>query len=269
MGTRGYILLDGVSNVDKGIALESVVPFIIPKRSRTREPLPGRLSAPERLDWDYQPTAIKLGFIARCADKAAVVNAMQSAAAWLQAGSKLRLWYAPEKYYLGAVEGECEFSMLTRNHGRLSAEFLCNPPCWHRTLTKQAGWEPLPGTPVPEQISAATETASVSLTAPGSLPLIGYASAFPAALYLAVTGTWDTLNLGGAQGLVLNWKTPQAMTVYVDCEAQQVYHRLGGVMTSLMGYCSGDFPALTATSAIAIAGQNIDVTVRLLAIERG
>jgi len=36
-----------------------------------------------------------------------------------------------------------------------------------------------------------------------------------------------------------------------------------------MGYCSGDFPALTATSAIAIAGQNIDVTVRLLAIERG
>lgn len=269
MGTKGYFLLDGINNIDKGMVLESAVPFLLPKRSRSRETLPGRLASLEHADWSYQPTGIKLGLAVQGADKAEVVQKLQAASAWLLGGTELRLWYAPDKYYLGAVEGEFEFSMLTRTYGRLSVEFLCNPPCWHKARSKQQGWEPLPNIPIPEQITSVTETASGSFTASGALPSVSYTTAFPAALYFAVTGTWDTLNLGGAAGLVLNWPTPQPVTVYMDCEAQQVYHKLGGVMTNLMGYCSGDFPILDGTAALAIAGQNLNAAVRLFVIERG
>jgi len=269
MGTKGYFLLDGVSNVDKGMVLESAIPFLLPKRSRNRETIPGRLASLEHADWSYQPTGIKLGLAVQGEDKAEVIQKLQAAAAWLLNGTELRLWYAPDKYYLGAIEGEFEFSMITRTYGRLSIEFLCNPPCWHQACSKQSGWEPLPGIPIPEQITAETETVSGVFIGPGSLPSINDSAAFPAALYFAATGTWDTLNLGGAAGLVLNWPTPQSMTVYIDCEAQQVYHKLGGVMTSLMGYVSGDFPVLDKTIALAIAGQNLNVVVRLFVIERG
>lgn len=269
MGTRGYFLLDGISNMEKGMVLESAVPFILPKRSRNRETIPGRLSSLESQDWAYQPTGVKLGLAVQGADKAEVVQKLQAASPWLLGCTELRLWYAPDKYYLGAVEGELEFSMITRTYGRLSLEFLCNPPCWHKARSKLAGWEPLPGVPIPEQITSSTETASATIAGSGALPSVAYAAAFPAALYFAVTGTWDTLNLGGATGLILSWPTPQPMTVYADCEAQQVYHKMGGVMTSLMGYCSGDFPVLKDTSAISVTGQNLNAAVRLFVIERG
>lgn len=269
MGTKGYFLLDGVSNADKGMVLESAIPFVLPKRSRNRETLPGRLASLEHADWSYQPTGIRLGLAVKGSDKAEVVQKLQAASPWLLNGTELRLWYAPNKYYLGAVEGEFEFTMLTRAYGLLTVEFLCNPPCWHKARSKQQGWEPLPGIPIPEQITASTETISGTFVTAGSLPPVSYSAVFPAALYFAVTGTWDTLNLGGASGLILNWPTPQLMTVYVDCEAQQVYHMLGGVMTNLMGYCSGDFPILEKTTAIAVAGQNLNTTVRLFVIERG
>ena len=269
MGTKGYFLLDGINNMDKGMVLESAVPFLMPKRSRDKERLPGRLTSLEHADWSYQPTGIKLGLAVQGEDKAEVIQKLQAAAAWLLNGTELRLWYAPDKYYLGAIEGEFEFSMITRTYGLLSIEFLCNPPCWHKARSRQQGWEPNPGIPIPEQITTETETVSGSFTGLGSLPSLSYATAFPAALYFVVTGTWDILNLGGASGLVLSWPTPQPMTVYIDCEAQQVYHKLGGVMTSLMGYVSGDFPVLDKTMALVVAGQNLNTVVRLFVIERG
>lgn len=265
MSIEPYALLDGVSSIDKGLMLGSVSPLILPRRTRNREPRLGLLTSVESVYWQYQASPIRLNFNLDGIGKDDLINKFQALSGWILNASELRLWYDPNKYYLGAVEGDLEFEMISRYRARIALDFMCNPPCWNKVCSKQAGWGPAAGTPIPEQITAATET--VSRTNAGDLPSVTYEAAHPAALYFAITGTWTSLAIGGAAGLVINWPTPQSLTLYIDCDAQEIYHKLGGVMTAVP--YSGDFPALESTGAIAVAGADLAATIRMLVIERG
>lgn len=262
---NNYILLDGVSNEDKGLVLSSISPFIMPRRTRNREPRLGMLTSVESTYWQYQATPIKVVLSMEGSEKADLINRLQFVSAWILNAKELRTWYDVEKYYIGAVEGDIDVSFPSMTWAQISFEFLCNPPCWHFVRGKQSGWRPTFDIPIPEQITAETET--VSRTDAGDLPSVTYEAAHPAALYFAITGTWTTLAIGGGAGLVIPWETPQSMTLYIDCDAQVVYHKLGGTMTSVP--FSGEFPQLTKTGSIVIAGQNLAATVRMLVIERG
>ena len=226
-----YILLDGISNAEKGLKLSSISPFILPRRTRSREPRLGMLAAVESVYWQYQPTPIKVVLSVEGKDKADLINRLQFASAWILNAKELRTWYDLDKYYTGAAEGEIEFVMLSRTWGQISFDFFMQPPCWHVVRSRQSGWQPSPDTPTPEQITADTET--VSRTNAGDLPAINYEAAHPPALYFAITGTWTSLAIGGAAGLVIDWPSPQSMTLYIDCDTQAAYHKLGGVMTAV------------------------------------
>ncbi|MDD2649501.1 MAG: hypothetical protein PHU22_12040, partial [Eubacteriales bacterium] len=68
--------------------------------------------------------------------------------------------------------------------------------------------------------------------------------------------------------LNLAYQTPQSMDVYIDCENQTVYHRLGCTMTSLMSLVSGDFPEITSSGSLEISGSGLNLSVRMLIVER-
>jgi predicted phage tail component-like protein len=267
MNVQPFALLDGISSINKGLTLGSVTPLLLPRRNRNREPRPGHLTAVESTYWQYQASPIRLNFALNGTGKDDLVNKYQAIAGWLLNASEMRLWYDPEKYYLGSVEGDIDFEMVTPRWARITVDFICNPPCWHKVRSKQVGWHPAAGTPIPEQITVGTET--VSRTNSGDLPSVAYLAAHPAALYFAITGTWTTLAVGGGAGLVINWQAVGSTTLYIDCDAQVVYHKAGGVMTSVPFV--GDFPVLDIKSAgaIAVAGENLAATIRLLVIERG
>lgn len=265
LDTSLYAMFDGISTVEKGLMLSSVSPLILPRRSKNREPRLRNITALESIYWLYEPTPVPFTFTIEGDDKADIINKYQDLAGWLLNAVEMRLYYNPDKYYLGAIEGDLDFNLITSKFGTIKFDFMCNPPCWHRARSKQAGWKPAAGTPIPEQISSATET--VSRTNAGDLPEVTYAAAHPAALFFAITGTWTSLALGGSGGLVINWPSPQSMTLYIDCDTNMVYHKLAGVMTAVP--YSGEFPQLAKTGAISVAGDDLAATIRLLVIERG
>lgn len=264
-----YITLDGVSSITKGLRLVEAVPFIIPKRTYAREAIPGRLSGIRSATPTYSPTGWKIVLAREGADKSGTVNDLQLLTPWFLTATKLKTWHDTAKYYLGVVEGDDNFDMLSRRAAQIKIEFMCDPPCYHKVRSIQAGWEPVLTALIADQITDATETCSVMLATGGTFPSVTYAAAHPAALYIKITGTWTALTIGGASGLVLNWAAATEKTIYIDCEAQQVYYYSGGVLTSLVGYISGDFPVLTATAAIAITGTAFSIVARMLVIERG
>lgn len=267
--TEPYITLDGVSSVTKGLRLVEAVPFILPKRTYAREAIPGRLSGIRSAAPNYSPTGWKITLVRTGADKSSAVNDLQLLTPWFLTATKLKTWHDTTKYYLGVVDGDDNFDMLSRRDAQIKIDFLCDPPCYHKVRSIQAGWEPVLASLIADQITDATETCSVTLSTSGALPSVTYAAAHPAALYFKITGTWTTLTIGGATGLVLNWAAGVSTSIYIDCENQQVYYYNGGVLTSLMGYISGDFPALTTTAAIAVNGTAFSIVARMLVIERG
>lgn len=259
-----HITLNGISSVDKGLRLIAAETFIIPRRSRQREYVPGRLGSIASDSFELPARAIRLLLGRTAADKAAVSQDLHAVADWLLSARVLSLWHSPEHYYLGAVEDETVFTMLTRKTGQLEAEFLCDPPCRHKALVT-GGFIPALNLPIPEQLTdtnmttkAAAQTAAFSLNA-GTV-----AGCMPAALYLKITGTWTSLTIGGS--LNFTEATTAATTVYIDCDAQEVYQLVAGVRTPVR--YSGAFPALAAGS-LAIDGVGFSVDAHLLVIERG
>lgn len=87
--------------------------------------------------------------------------------------------------------------------------------------------------------------------------------------YLAVTGTWTTLQLGASFSVLE--KADTATTLFIDCENAQVWQLTeDGVEVNMMGVTTGDLPELRPGAAsLQVGGQGLQVTVRVLIIERG
>lgn len=256
-----YISFNGVSSLDKGLRLIAAEPFIIPSRTRQREYIPGKIGS---IASDFEMPAIgyTLRFAASGADKGKVVRKLHNIASWIMTARIMTVWHDPEHYFMGSVEGDTDFSMLTRRNGQLEIEFICDPPCRHKALVT-GGFIPSFTLPIPEQISESVKTVeAVGKTTDFSLTVGTINSPIPPALYMRLTGYWSTLNIGGMTITEGSGST----TLYIDCEAQEVYKIVSGVRTPVK--YSGDFPALI-NGGIAVSGTGFSLTARLLVIERG
>ena len=258
-----YITLDGVSSIDKGLRLVEAAPLILPARSRQREYLPGRIGSISASEFEYPAVAYKIRLALAGEGKADIVSQLSGLAGWMLSARRLAVWHDPDHYFTGAVEEAPAFTMLTRKTGQLEISFLCDPPC--RQKAKVAGgWIPEAFLPIPEQITAAVNTASGAGSAAFTLSGGAVSGALPPAAYLRITGTWQTLVLGGA--LTVTEAMAAAADLYVDCDAQEVYRLASGVRTPVR--YTGTFPD-PAGGSLTVDGTGFDVTARLLIIERG
>jgi phage-related protein len=262
-----YIKFNGVRSDALGLRLVSAEPFILPKRTRQREYIPGRLGSISSADFEMPAVGYRIRLAAMDADKSAVVSKMHSIASWALSARMMTVWHEPGYYYTGAVEGDSSFSMLSRRNGMIEIEFICDPPCRQHVLKTGDAWFPSVIYPIPEQISSTINTASATnKTAAFVLPAGAFNSPLLPALHLSLTGTWTTLILGGT--LTITEAKGSATTLYIDCEAQEVYRIVTGTRTPVK--YSGDFPVLAANGDMAITGTGFNLTAaRLLVIERG
>lgn len=260
---KPYVTLNGVSSADLGLRLVAAEPFILPARTRRREVVPGRLRSIASHDFEMPPMGYRLRLAAEGSDKGAVVRSLHQVAGWLLGGRIMRVWHDPEHYYEGAVEGEADFSMLTRRNGQLTVTFLCDPPCRQKALVA-GGFTPSLDLPIPEQISATVKTVELlNLTATATLDAGSVAGSLPPALHLRLTGSWSAMQLGGLQITEGSGNT----TLYIDCDVQEVYKLVTGTRTIVRH--RGEFPTLT-NGKLTISGSSLNLSAaRLLVIERG
>lgn len=258
-----YIKLNGVSSLDKGLRLVEAKPFVLPRRSRQRESIPGRLGSISSSEFETPAKGIRI-LLAHAGDgKQEAIEHMFGVSDWALSARTLTLWHAPDHYYTGAIEGDVDFSMLSRKHGQLDMEFMADPPCRHRALVT-GGFIPSPALPIPEQISDTIKTAVATGQSSGfELDALNVKGTFPPALYLKFSGYWGTLNIGGLEIIESSSNT----TLYIDSITQEVYKMVGGVRTNVRHM--GDFPELT-NNKLNVSGTDFNLsTARLLVIERG
>lgn len=230
--------------------------------------IPGRMAVVREDAPQIKPMDITLELAVIGSSPSDVRAKWRAALRYLAAGRVLRLSDAPGDFYRGRVIS-IKAGEETPNWIRGTAIFSANPPCALRSLGANA-LIPSPLLPVPEQLTDANSTCIGAFTAAGTMPAVAESGLFPPEVYLAITGTFGSLSLGGAAGLVISYATPQSMTIYVDTENMVAYHRLGGVMQSLAGSVSGEYGALAQSiAALPIAGESLNISVRMLAIERG
>lgn len=259
-----YITFNGISSIDMGLRLVKAEPFVLPARNRQREYIPGRIGSIAASEFEWPAIGYKLQLGAAGADKGEVVRALHRIAHWALSARIMTVWHTPEHYYIGAIEGEAQFSMLTRRNGVLEIEFMCDPPCRHKAVGLAEPWTPSLSAPIPEQITdtissarATARTDAFTLNAQVNSPL-------PPALYLAIEGTWTQLIIGGA--LTITEAATENATIYIDFEAQEVYRVAAGVGIPVR--YKGDFPALS-NGNLSVDGLAYNVTAKLLIIERG
>lgn len=256
-----YITFNGVNSLDKGLRLVAAEPFIIPTRNRHREYIPGRIGSIAS-EFELPAASYKLRFAANGKDKSDVVRKMHDIASWILTANIMTVWHEPEYYYIGSVEGEADFSMITKHNGQLEIDFICDPPCRHKAVTA-GGFMPSFTTPIPEQINENIKTAeAVKQTESFTLDAGNVNGSLPPALYIRITGYWQSLNMGG---LLLPEGSGNA-TLFIDCEEQEAYKIVSGIRVPIK--YSGDFPKLIDGS-IPISGKGFNLTARLLVIERG
>ena len=264
-----WISLNGVrSDTLAGVVVMAYTPPYLSPRKRDETVIPGHLTAIQQRDWQREPADIPITIAVIGADQAAVHAAWRNTVEpWLYAADRLTLDDAPEHYYLGAVtqvvQEEDQDQWI-----RLTITFRANPPVRLRLLTGQAGWFPSADTPIPQQLTDGTATAVKAFTGTGWMPEAALAGREAAQVYLAITGTWTTLQLGTT--FDLHTAAAAETTVYIDTDNAQCWKLDGGVPVNLMGAVSGDMPALSASAkALQVGGENISVTVRMLVIDRG
>ena len=259
---KPYVKFNGVSSADLGLRLVHSEPFIVPIRERRREIIPGRMGSIAQADFEYPEMRYRLRLAVE-GSKALAVEAAHAVAAWALSARTMQVWHTPDHYYTGAVEGDTAFEMLARRTGQLALEFVCDPPCRHKTKIT-APWIPSTDLPIPEQISTTIKTAeALSVTGNRTLDVGTVAGSQPPALYLRLTGSWTALQVGGLQITEGSGST----NLYIDCEAQECYKIVTGTRTNVKH--KGDFPALT-DGKLTISGSSLNLSAaRLLVIERG
>ena len=262
-----YIKFNGVRSNALGLRLVSAEPFILPKRTRQREYIPGRLGSISSADFDMPAVGYRIRLAATGADKSEVVSKMHSIASWALSAQIMTVWHEPGHYYTGSVEGDSSFSMLSRRNGMIEIEFICDPPCRQRANIPAGVWLPELDLPIPEQLSdmASTDYAMAKTTA-FALRSAGLDNALPPALHLALTGTWTSLTIGDT--LTITEAAGASAALYIDGEAQEVYRIVTGTRTPVK--YSGDFPTLNEDGELGVTGAGFNLsTAYPHVIERG
>lgn len=255
---RPYITFNGISSATYNLGVLNADVHIFPRRRKELENL-GGIRALEG-DAEYPGGEIDITLAAKGTDKAAVVAAFRAAVGWLSSARYLRLWSNPGVFYEGYVEDVSSVKMITRSVGEITITFVLNPACAQRAIISDATWIPALDVQLPEQISDTIHSAKTVRTTAGYHPAVIAEHALPPALYLAVEGTWDKLKVGT---LTITESVP---VVYIDCDRQQAYTVTDG--TRRIVRHSGEYPTLPDDGKLYIGGTNINITSRLLVIER-
>lgn len=261
-----YIEINGISSLSFGLGLLNADLSLLPARRKERESLYGAIRALEGEDYLYSGGTLSVTLAARGTNKATVMAAFDNAAGWLSGGRFLRLWSRPDYFFEGSFEGSQALKMLAKGIGEMTFDFALNPGCAQRGVGLPLGWVPALNTPVPEQTNDTVCTVKKAFTAPGALPSAGdeLNAVLPPALYLAITGTWKTLTIGGA--LTITEAFAASGTVYIDGDRQQVYRLVDGVRHNVKH--NGDFPLLPNDGILPVGGTDMNITARMLVIER-
>lgn len=266
-----WIALDGVKSTNiPGLAVLAYTPPLLAPRSREETVIAGRLTALTQRDWQREPADLEITLALVGESMQAMLELWQTQALpWLYDATRLELDAMQGYFFRGAVT-EVSIEEQTDAWLRARAVFRCNPPLPLRLRSGQAGWTPEADTPIPQQLTAQTATASGSFSAPGFLTIPGGVGGRESAeTYLAVTGTWTTLQLGASFSVLE--KADTATTLFIDCENAQVWQLTeDGVEVNMLGVTTGDLPELRPGAAsLQVGGQGLQVTVRVLIIERG
>ena len=266
-----WIALDGIKSTSiTGLAVLTYTPPLLAARSRAETVLAGRLTARTQRDWQREPADLDITLALVGESMQAMLALWQTRVLpWIYDAARLELDTMPGYFFRGAMT-EVAIEEQTDAWLRARAVFRCNPPLPLRLRSGQAGWMPTADTPIPQQITSQTATASGSFSAPGFLAIPGGVGGRECAeTYLAVTGTWTTLQLGASFSVQKKADTPT--TMYIDCENAQVWQLTeDGVEINMMGVTTGDLPELRPGAAsLQVGGQGLQVTVKALIIERG
>ena len=263
---KQYIELNGISSLSFGLGLLNADLSLLPMRRKERETLYGSIRALEGEEYLYPGATISVTLAAQGEDKAAVMAAFHRAAGWLSTARFMRLWSYPDYYYEGSFEGANSLNMIAKGIGSMELDFTLNPGCAQRAVGLRSGWVPTTDLPLPEQISDTIKTIEGKFTKAGSLASSGQdlSSVYPPAIYLCISGTWTHLVIGGT--LEINEPAQSATTLYIDADRQQVYTIADGLRRNVKH--SGEFPSLAKDGTLDIAGESMNITAKMLVIER-
>ena len=269
-----WIEIDGVKSSD----LEGLVPLgwtlpLYTRRKRDTSWIPGRIDQIQSQYPTYEEPALTLELAVLGGSDAQTRSRWMAVKRWLGRGRRIRLSDMPGYYMLGeTTQATVRDDVMQASPGdgswmKVSAIWTLCPACLIRYHSAQAGWVPALDAPIPEQLTAGRATGSKAFTANGYMDSVAYQGLYPARLYLAVTGTWTEITIGGAGGLTVHQAAAASTTLYVDCGAQVIYTLESGVQVNWAGAVSGDYPAPTEDFALAVSGTGINVTVRMLVVE--
>lgn len=262
-----HISLDGVNCEEQGIILlDADLSNVEIKQQETV--LPDKLKAIEAEYTEIDPADIPLTMAVVGDGETDLTVKYMAARRWLLSGSRLEMSATPGYYYTGRVT-RIQRQEANGKWVKFQVVFRANPYCHQRVMTAVSGFILAEGTRIPEQITAENATVSGTFTSAGMMTLVDYLGAHPAALYLSITGTWTTLAIGGAKGVTINWAAGTAKTVYMDCDLEEVYYLDAGLPVDLRGMATGNMPVMDGPLALPVGGTGIDITVRMLVIERG
>lgn len=162
-----WIALDGVkSTTIPGLAVLAYTPPLLSPRSREETVIAGRLTALTQRDWQREPADLEITLALVGESMQAMLALWQAQALpWLYDATRLELDAMQGYFFRGAVT-EVSIEEQTEAWLRARAVFRCNPPLPLRLRSGQAGWTPEADTPIPQQLTAQTATASGSFSAP-------------------------------------------------------------------------------------------------------
>lgn len=267
---HAWIALDGEkSTAVEGLEVLAYTPPLLAPRTRQETVIPGRVAALAQREWQREPVDLEIILALVGDDMQAMLNAWQTQALpWLYDAARLELDAMPGYFFRGAVT-EAVIEEQTDAWLRARVVFRCNPPLPLRLRSGQANWFPQADLPISQQITAQTATAGASFSAPGVLPIPqGVGGRESAETYLAVTGSWTELHLGASFAVL---EAAAGATLYIDCEHAQVWRvEADGTEVNMMGVTTGELPELRpGATGLQVGGSGLQVTVRVLLIERG
>ncbi len=285
-----WIRLGGASSADIAVKVLEYRHTPLPATDSERTEVPGRLSMLQSAYGQMEPQEITLRLAVLGSSRADIRARLRGEVLPWMAGRGLPLsqrhWTAkssaqddaltpltvlqlddePERYYVGRVMSTT-ISEDTDSYAVLEATFLANPAVSQRALGTSA--IPKLTEPIAEQISAQMQTAHATLSTAGTLPLVQYAGVHPAGIYIAVTGTWQSLTLSmGGQMLSIGVPATSSTTLYIDCDEQLCYRKENNQRISHAGAIGGDYPRMQESERLTVGGSGLNVTVRTLIIER-
>lgn len=238
---------------------------LMPRAGYAASPLPGMMTSVEAARRDWKPENISVTLAIIGSSRADIRTKYKAISRVLFEADHLILSDMPGYHYRGYTQ-EIRPAEDMEEWLSFRLTFVANPPCLLRTLGTPAGWIPSPATPIAEQITELNASHNLHLNGPQQVVISDGLAAYPPEVYMLLIGSWDSLRIGGLQGLTIPGLGVTS-GVWLDASAQQVYDKVAGVRTPVPDI-TGDYAAIGQSSTLDFDGTNLNLTAHILVIER-